>query len=787
MTPIWAWARRELVRQRRATLALILLVGLSGAVVLGAAAGARRTGSAFERFLESSNTADVQLQYNADGDIDDDVLDALRADPDVREAAPVFVTVAFADGIEYDLGIFASPDPALFRDLEKPRIVEGRLPDPSEPYEVIVNPFTQEQLGVEPGDVVTVGTFSAEQFGADDEDFFVEPAGPVLDLEVTGVGVLAYDLADPEFTGFFGTPAFHEAHWGELGGFGPLMQVTTTPGRDPIEVVKRATEPFHLEEPVYTPQSEQGARLEDSTRVLEVGLWAFAFAAGLAALVVAAQALRRRMADAAVDLPSLRAMGLTSTQCAGAVALTVLPATIIGAGLAVVLAIGGSRAMPIGEARRAEPSPGFDVDLVTLGVGALALLVVLSVSVGLGALRTSRTDPTAEPMLRARRPSASLLASGRFSPASQLGVAMALDPGEGRTTVPVRSALVGAVFGVAGVVGAVTFGAGLDDLLSDPSTSGWNWTFAPSMAEADLPTLAAVEGVEDVGLLHYAQVEAEGEQTYGFSMTSEKGAPSFTVVQGRMPAGPREVAVGPKTADSLGLATGDTIRLTDLAADSGHREVVVVGEVLMPTFDDNLFNEGIVLAPDVLAAVKQTGGNDEVVVTFADGIDEDVAARRVRDVLPDSMPVYAFPSPPADVANLSGVRFLPRLLGLFLGLLALAAIAHALATSVRRRRHDLGIVRSLGFVTRDVLRTIAAQSWTMVAVGLVVGIPLGVAAGRVAWSVVADGIGVAASAPTSAGALVVIAALSCLAVSVLSLLPGMSAARQRAVDALRVE
>ena len=43
MTPIWAWARRELTRHRRAALALVLLIGISGAVVLTTAAGARRS------------------------------------------------------------------------------------------------------------------------------------------------------------------------------------------------------------------------------------------------------------------------------------------------------------------------------------------------------------------------------------------------------------------------------------------------------------------------------------------------------------------------------------------------------------------------------------------------------------------------------------------------------------------------------------------------------------------------------------------------------------------------
>jgi ABC-type lipoprotein release transport system permease subunit len=261
------------------------------------------------------------------------------------------------------------------------------------------------------------------------------------------------------------------------------------------------------------------------------------------------------------------------------------------------------------------------------------------------------------------------------------------------------------------------------------------------------------------------------------------GAPSFTVVRGRMPAGPREVALGPKTAERLDLGIGDQIALGDPDAANGVREGVVVGEVLMPTSDDNAFNQGIALTPDTLDALAQSDGFGQAVVRFADGIDEQEAADRLGAVAPDAISVYSFSSLPPDVAHLDEVQFLPRVLGVFLGLLAVAAVGHALATSVRRRRHDLGIVRSFGFVARDVLHTLTAQSWTLVAFGLVLGIALG----RVSWQLVADQIGVRPSAATSPLFLLVVALLACLSAAILSVPPGVAASRQRAVDALRVE
>ena len=75
----------------------------------------------------------------------------------------------------------------------------------------------------------------------------------------------------------------------------------------------------------------------------------------------------------------------------------------------------------------------------------------------------------------------------------------------------------------------------------------------------------------------------------------------------------------------------------------------------------------------------------------------------------------------------------------------------------------------------------------MVGVGLVAGVPLGVAIGRTAWSVVAEGIGVRHSASLSVATLAAIVLGSWAAGTALSVVPGIAAARQRAVDALRTE
>ena len=57
-----------------------------------------------------------------------------------------------------------------------------------------------------------------------------------------------------------------------------------------------------------------------------------------------------------------------------------------------------------------------------------------------------------------------------------IGMRMALEPGHGRTAVPVRSALAGITVAVAAVVAAAVFGASLVALVDRTPPYGQNWT-----------------------------------------------------------------------------------------------------------------------------------------------------------------------------------------------------------------------------------------------------------------------------------------------------------------------
>jgi ABC-type antimicrobial peptide transport system permease subunit len=143
--------------------------------------------------------------------------------------------------------------------------------------------------------------------------------------------------------------------------------------------------------------------------------------------------------------------------------------------------------------------------------------------------------------------------------------------------------------------------------------------------------------------------------------------------------------------------------------------------------------------------------------------------------------------PALDVANLERIRTLPFLLAALLVVLGLATTAHALVTSVRARRRDLAVLKTIGFRRGQVAATVAWQSITFAAIALVVGLPLGVLAGSWAWRAVADQIGSVSPVAVPLGALALLAPIV-LAIAVsLAAVPGWWATRVSPATALRTE
>jgi hypothetical protein len=142
---------------------------------------------------------------------------------------------------------------------------------------------------------------------------------------------------------------------------------------------------------------------------------------------------------------------------------------------------------------------------------------------------------------------------------------------------------------------------------------------------------------------------------------------------------------------------------------------------------------------------------------------------------------------PNEIRNYASVRDVPLILGAVLAVLAVATLAHVLLTSVRRRRNDLAVLKTLGLTRAQVLRLVAWQATALAAAALLAGLPLGVIAGRQAWVFFANAAGVAPKPDVPLPLILLAVPVALLLANLIAIWPGRNAARVHPAVALRTE
>jgi putative ABC transport system permease protein len=140
---------------------------------------------------------------------------------------------------------------------------------------------------------------------------------------------------------------------------------------------------------------------------------------------------------------------------------------------------------------------------------------------------------------------------------------------------------------------------------------------------------------------------------------------------------------------------------------------------------------------------------------------------------------------PTSLVNFGEAVNFPVIFGAMLALFGAATLAHLLAVSVSRRRREVGLLKVLGFVNRQVASAVSWQSTTLALVGIVVGVPLGVVAGRATWNAFADNLGAVPVSVVPVWLVCVLVAGVVVAANVLSVAPALVATRSRPGDLLR--
>jgi hypothetical protein len=459
----------------------------------------------------------------------------------------------------------------------------------------------------------------------------------------------------------------------------------------------------------------------------------------------------------------------------------------------------------------AEPHPGVSFDAFALGLGFVAIVVGALVVAVWPAWRAANVGPT-QRAERGRSRSVPLEEwAARAGAPVTVGVGVGhASPGRGRG-VPTRTALAGVTVAVAAIVGALTFGLNLSRLVQTPRLYGQTWDVTADaqfslLPESKLTALLRTEpGVSGWTYGEHGDIGVDGRDVPAIGLYPGHGAMlAPTVVNGRAPAAADEIALGAKTLDSINHRVGQTATV-DLAgaggADSKPQTMRIVGRSVFPFFGRGSFTPAglgvgaqvVTTKPGALNPGTPPGFNF-VLIQIAPGSQHTTDVDRVvhdlvaRDLCgPDNQCQVTTVSRPVDVLNYARVQSTPVALAAVLAVLGVLVLAYLLMASLRRRRKEFAVLKTLGFTRRQIAGTVAVQATTLMALALLIGIPGGVAIGRVAWSVFASDAGIPASATTPALALALTVLIALVVANATAAVPAVGAARMQPAPLLRTD
>ncbi|MGA8679234.1 MAG: FtsX-like permease family protein [Acidimicrobiales bacterium] len=842
-----SYRMRATVRRRwTGYLAIVLLLALLGGIAVGAIAGARRTQSSFSKFLASTNPSDMTVVvFPRQPSPFTPITRMAQGLPGVRRVGialqPLGLPLA-ANGIPRvgtlaDLTVISSLNGEYFNQ-DRVAVIKGRMANPGRTDEFVTTAEGAALYGWRVGERIPFGFYDAA--GIASPRFPTGGVEPIVRVDATLVGIVVFnngvvqDDVDrlPTFALF--TPALTRAVLARssTAASAAFYDFQLTGGSRAVPAAERA---FNAALPSgdnaqFAVTSLVAAKANRAIKPESIALGVFGLIAGLATLAIAGQALARQLRANSEDLEVLRALGADPATTMSDGLLGVLAAVVVGSLLAVGVAVALSPLSPIGPVRAVYPTPGVAVDWTVLGLGLACLIV------GLGTIAVALSYRWAPHRVAERRGLASQRGSVLVRSAAQAGlpapavagVRFALEPGRGRTAVPVRSALFGTVLAVVVVVATVTFGSGLRTLVSHPSLYGWNWTYGLVSEDApDVPPQATALLSRDPDVAAWSgatiiSIQIDG-QTVPTIVQASHAAVAPPILSGHALDSSDEIVLGAATMDELHEHVGGTV-IGSYGSPKSYPAYVpptvlhIVGTATMPAIgfatadgDHPSMGTGALVATGVEPVALQRllrspfptlNGPEFVFVRMRTGVSNSAAladmnriagvAAKAFAAVPDGQGTGGTITVlsvlrPAEIADYRSTGATPLLLAAGLAAGAVAALGLTLAASVRRRRRDLALLKALGFTQAQLSMSVAVQATVVGIVGIVFGVPLGIAFGRWLWVLFAREIFAVPEPTVPVLEIVLIAVVSLVLVNIVAALPGRSAARTPTALVLRAE
>jgi hypothetical protein len=806
-------ARADLRRRLASVVILTLAMGLVGAVAITAFTAAWRSDTAYARYRAAVHEPEVLTAGCRSGFFPPLNVDAAATLPAVASADRfMFVNPVggyqadgrsplFGDGDAFEAGLIAPTQPNQVLPM---KLMEGRFPTALDEAAVSWGPgSTHANIG----DTIYVKMISHKVSYMDlfsGKKPFPGAFEKPIPLTVTGIVLTPNDLNGTDTT-ILTTYPFYDAHKNTAFGCdAATLHLKEGLGGIPAfgdEISRLAPNAFFFD------MTQEAIIAERSTHLRSIITRLFGWLVVLAGLLVVGQALIRRTVLASTEDPILRALGMSRGQITRVALVT---GAIVGLGGALIAVAASAAVSPFtgyGITKLIDPIQGAYVDPVVTVSAVISIVAVALVLTGVPAWRlaAARGGVTgAVELSGSGRPSrvAAALASMGMPVSAVAGARLAMEPGHGRTAIPVRSAIVGLSLTIAAMIAAFGFAASMDRFVHTPAFWGITGDFGTGspfsgklFEQRAVPVLERDPAFTDltIGNFQDAVYVGEGESIVSASawgLSTAKGSPVVpTMLAGRWPTSENEIALGATTLKEIGATIGDRV---PVSAGGKTYDLTIVGE---PVFPDFGFGPGLGQGAGLTYGGLQRFYPDASVALalgrFAPGVDQEAASRRIN---PELRRIQAGGFQPGALAELGDStkeaqrsQDVPLVLASLFTLAALATLIHVLVTSVRRRRKDLAILRTLGFKKRQVASAVAWQSVVLAVVALLIGVPVGILIGRLGWSLFATNLGVV-SVPVVAWGPVAAAIPVTIVVAVLiSIGPALAARRTKPAMVLRAE
>jgi hypothetical protein len=757
--------RAEFRHRWRSWLLLAMLISVVSGVVLAGAVAARSTATAFPRY-EAAHGYDAFLYSPSQAP-----LPRIGALPEVASSTQVVLpgggtpTCTGCRAINLnDLSLVEVPPKELSHFT---KLVAGTWPDQSDPHQVLASFTLERDAGIHVGTVIRLPLVATSQRGQVTTGGTLVPHGPVVTLRVVGI-----EAAESEF------PATNSDSYGlyTTGAFARRFNARTISfdsywirlRHGSADLTRFEADAHALGGASVTDLDTQATAINSSIQPQAVGWWLLAGLAALVGIMVIVQALIRQAIVEGGTFATLEALGVSRRQLIALIMARTLTVGVVGALGSLVVAFLLSPLTPVGEARLADPSPGFGFDPFILLIGGVAVVAIVA-ALGLWpALRTTRAlqSEGASQVTRSSRVVGFLVGAGA-SPSALIGVRHALERGRGRNSVPVGSALLGAILAVAGLSATAVFGSSLTHLTTTPALYGQPfdvWFSAgtdpghPTVAQHMLTAIQQDRHISAITEGISGDITINGHTVDALAGQPLRGNLLLTATSGRLPSGLRDIALGSSTLRLVGARVGSLVSVKTPLLKGGTRtaEFRVVGTTAFPPdFGTGGLGTGAVLSLDGilgsqcppgptqpscrLQAVTQLAG------AFLVRTDATPSGQASLDRLTRAYGTAVNqPATPANLVNFGQAVNFPLVLGLVLLLFGAATLLHVLVVSVTRRRREMGLLKALGFVRSQLAWSVSWQTTTVALVGIVFGVPLGIAIGRLVWVAFADNLGVLA-------------------------------------------